>query len=370
MQFWHLVFRADSLTYTIGRALRECGHEVAVWVVDPEFGTRAQDGIQRRLAATAGVRLLGRDAAALPERIERLVIQVFPRPFDALRDVPVLAPRAERITLVTAGDRSRRWAEALRLQRAELGCLGRDWRRVDRVLYKDGAYRADRYTLRRPRAAVGFDTHSQFLHEPRLFDLMHAQDWEPETRRPLLANFIGSRDPTQRGAILDTVRDLFVQPSGEPRRPRPGKSMFWHEYPDANPVGLGAEAFVDALGRSDFTLCPRGWSLVTHRPVEALLRGSIPVLAREETDLYGFDLADGVNCIAVPRGQWPEAIARLTTLSEAAITRMRGNIRSMCRGALEYPAMSARISARVGASAPVAAPDKAGGLSRPGIPAT
>lgn len=370
MQVWHLVFRADSLTYTICRALRACGHEVAVWVVDPEFGMRAQDGIQQRLAATTGVRLVGRDTAALPERIERLVIQVFPRPFDALRDVPLLAPRSEHITLITAGDRSRRWTEAVRLQRAELGGLGDHWRRVDRVLYKDGAYRADRYALRRPRAVVGFDTHSQFLHEPRLFDLIHAQDWEPGAIRPVLANFIGSCDPAQRGAILDTVRDFFVQALGEPRQPRPGKSMFWHEYPDANPVGLGTEPFVAELGRSDFTLCPRGWSLVTHRPVEALLRGSIPVLAREETDLYGFDLSDGVNCIAVPRGRWPEAIARLATFSEEEIARMRINIQAMCRGALEYSAMSARISARVGAGVPAAVPGTSGSLPRPEIPAT
>ena len=188
MNLWHLVFRTDSLTYTICRALRETGHQVDVWIVDPEYRRRPEDGIQKRLAATAGIRLIGRDQAELPAVIDRLVIQTFPRPLDAVRDVPLLAARARAITLVSAGDRSRRWAEALRVQRAEARSLGRYWHRVDRVLYKDGVHRADLYTLRRRRDVVGFDAHSQFLHDPALFDLIHAQNWDPDAPRLLLAN--------------------------------------------------------------------------------------------------------------------------------------------------------------------------------------
>ena len=65
--------------------------------------------------------------------------------------------------------------------------------------------------------------------------------------------------------------------------------MFWHEYSDASPIGLDPAEFVRRLTDSDFTLCPRGYSRVTHRPVEALLRGSVPVIAADEIDLYGID---------------------------------------------------------------------------------
>jgi hypothetical protein len=348
MNLWHLVFRTDSLTYTICRALRECGYEVAVWVVDPEFGVRPEDGIQRRLAATAGVRLVGRNVDELPAMIDRLLIQSFPRPFETVRDVPLLAQRAKSITLISAGDRSRRLSEALKLQRLEMRSLGRLWQRVDRVLYKDGPHRADLFALRRRRSVVGFDAHSQFLHDSTLFDLIHAEDWTPGTLRPLLANFLGSRDPASRGAVLDSVRHLFVAPSGEPRVPRPGKAMSWHEYPDANPVGLPTKQFIDTLTRSDFTLCPRGYSLVTHRPIEALLRGSIPVLASDEADLYGFGLIDGVNCITVRAGRWAEAVERISELSDGKIVRLRENVRDLRTTVLDYRLLAARICDRLG----------------------
>src|SRR6266404_2570747 len=36
MTIWHLVFRVDSLTYTIAKALSHGGHDVCIWLVEPK----------------------------------------------------------------------------------------------------------------------------------------------------------------------------------------------------------------------------------------------------------------------------------------------------------------------------------------------
>lgn len=347
MTLWHLVFRTESLTYTICRALRECGHEVSVWVVDPEYGTRAETSIQKRLAATEGVRIVGRDIKQLPPIIDRLVVQTFPRPTEVVSDIPVLAPRARAITLISAGDRNRAWRDALELQWLETRSFGALARRIDRVLYKDGFHRGDLFGLFRRRHVVGFDAHSQFLHSSEFSDAIHAQDWDAHAHRPYLANFLGSQDPGSRKTILDSIRDLFLTPSGEAQSPQPGKTMFWHEYSDAEPAAQPPSKFIEILTRSDFTLCPRGYSRVTHRPIEALLRGSIPVLAEDESDLYGIALKDAYNCIAVRHGNWPQSIERLVRFPEGAIATMRENILSM-HGALQYRQLAHGICARLG----------------------
>jgi hypothetical protein len=125
--------------------------------------------------------------------------------------------------------------------------------------------------------------------------------------------------------------------------------MYWHEYSDAAPNGLAPEEFVKLLTQSDFTLCPRGYSVVTHRPIEALLRGSIPVLASDELDLYGIDLEDGMNCIGVRDGRWSEAVQRILAADENSMVAMRTRIHAMFRAKLAYDAIAERIRSRVGA---------------------
>jgi hypothetical protein len=119
MNIWHIVFRTDSLTYTVAKALSVGGHDVSVWVVDPEQGRAPADGIQRRLRDTPRVRIIPADETALPAAIDRLIIQVFPRPTESIRHIDPLARRARRITLISSGDRSRTWRGAMQLQWTE-----------------------------------------------------------------------------------------------------------------------------------------------------------------------------------------------------------------------------------------------------------
>src|SRR5437667_1795893 len=198
MNVWHLVFRTDSLTYTIAKAMSFGGHDVFVWVVDVEQDHNLAVGIQKRLRDTPRVRIVARDETRLPSAIDRLILQVFPRPMESIQRIGPLARRARKIALITAGDRSRSWRSAVKLQWLEARKLAAYAGKIDRVLYKDGFYPRDLLGFFKPRRAVGFDVHSQFLHDEELCHAIHARDWHPDARRPILANFLGCRDPDTR----------------------------------------------------------------------------------------------------------------------------------------------------------------------------
>jgi len=369
MNVWYLVYVADSLTFTIANALAQGGHEISICAVGAQRERRTPDAIQKRLLETPRVSFLELRDDTLPNEIERLIVQVFPRPTESLLDVDRIASRAQRISLITAGDRSRSWRTAIDLQWREVKRLARYAGRIDRVLYKDGFYPRDLHGWLKARDTVGFDVHSQFLHESGLFEAMHARDWDPESRRQFRINFLGSQDPAVRKQVLDLVRPLF-QPNGPSTIARvTGKTMYWHEYSDAAPTGVAPQDFVRLLTESDFALCPRGYSLVTHRPVEALLRGCIPVIAVDELDLYGIPLIDGENCIGVPDGRWDDTVRRLAEVEDKDIVRMRRNAHEMFDRYLAYDALARRLRNRVG----VIDRDTSAGSARPprehGVPA-
>ena len=348
MNIWHLAFRVDSLTYTVAKALSQGGHNVSVWLAEPKQDYGLSEGIYKALRETPRVGFIGRDETRLPTTIERLIVQTHPRPQESTRDAPLLAKRARAITLISAGDRGRPLRTAVELQWLEARRLWPQLGKVDRVLYKDGFHSRDLLGWFKPRSNLGFDVHSQFLHSDELFRMMHAQDWDPAERRPIRVNFLGCRDPDIRARLLDTVRPSFQSSPQGVSSAAFDKSTFWHEYTNASPVGLDPREFVDILSRSDFTLCPRGYSLVTHRPIEALLRGSIPVLAADEIDLYAVGLEDRVNCIGVHDGRWAETVKELGSVAEPELVRMRGGIRAMFDEYLSYDAMAARIRVRLG----------------------
>ncbi len=324
MTIWHLVFRVDSLTYTIAKALSHGGHDVCIWLVEPKQDYGLSEGIYTALRETPRVGFIGRDEARLPPVIERLIVQAHPRPLESTRDAPLLAKRARKITLISAGDRNRSRRSAMKLQWLEARRLWRQLGKVDRILYKDGFHSRDLLGMIKRRSNIGFDVHSQFLHNDELFRMMHGHDWDPAARRPILVNFLGCRDPDIRARILDTMRPFFQSGKRDLFRMVSDKPTFWHEYTNAS------------------------YSLVTHRPIEALLRGSIPVLASTELDLYGVELKDHENCIGVPDGQWAESIRRLARIEERDLIRMRNNARAMFDDYLSYDAVARRLRSRVG----------------------
>ena len=368
MNVWHVAFRVDSLTYTVAKALSHGGHDVSVWVVATDQDYGLSEGIYRAVRETPRVRVVDGGEARLPSAIDRLIVQSHPRPDESTRDAARLAGRARKITLISAGDRNRSRRDAAKLQWLEARRLWRHLARTDRILYKDGFHPRDLYAPFKARGNLGFDVHSQFLHSEELFHMIHAQDWDPAAKRPILVNFLGCRDPDVRARLLDGIRPLLLGKEGT----APGelrKPAFWHEYTNASPVGLDPREFLSILTSSDFTLCPRGYSLVTHRPLEAMLRGSIPVLAEHELDLYGIELVDGENCVAVADERWAETIRALAGIDERQLARMRARVHEMFDDELCYDAVARRLRSGLGiddstaGSAQLASPPGAAALS-------
>jgi hypothetical protein len=340
-----LALWSDSLTYTVARALAFSGHRVQIWIADVERDRQSDWSLSRRIAAIPGVSVIADHAADPPEGIDQLIVQGHPLLLGYRHVLDQLAARAHRITAISYGDRSKGHRQAIKIQWKELRWYGRWFGKVKRVVYKDGYYPADLFSLFKSRRVVGFDAHSKFLQDEALFQAIHAPDWECESLRSIRANFLGSRDPDIRSRILHSAEPFFTAPPPSGTVP---KQMLWHAYTDAQPAALGPQEFLDALTESDFTLAPPGYSLVTHRPIEALLRGSIPVLNADELDLYDLGLVDGVNCIAVPQGGWAAAMERITGMDESEVVAMRRNVKAMLADRVAYPALSRDMSRRLG----------------------
>jgi hypothetical protein len=283
----------------------------------------------------------------LSDGFDVLIVQGHPALLTRRAVLDRLAPLAREITAISSGDRSKTARQALALQWREWRWYGRWFGKVRRIAYKDGFHPVDALGLLRPRRVVGFDAHSKFLQDAGLFRAIHARDWEPGVVRPVRANFIGSRDPASRSRILDSVENRFVCAG-------PGPRMVWHAYTDAQPAALSGAQFLQALTDSDFTLSPPGYSLVTHRPVEALLRGSIPILNQDELDLYALDLVDGVNCIAVPPGGWAAAIDRIQRMEQPEIVAMRRHVQALVPKRVDYGPLARDMGARLGVTSSAA----------------
>ncbi|HIE55978.1 MAG TPA: hypothetical protein EYP90_12515, partial [Chromatiaceae bacterium] len=325
MSIFILAYRIDSLTYTIAKAVSFGGWEVCIQAITQEHTCDLDRRLVTMLDETPHVTVNDPVAPRFPGKDDLLIIQGHPRIFEHRGEFLEFSKNAGSLVMISTGDRKIPYRKALSFQWRELRWYGARLFRVKRVLFKDGFYPRDLFGLIRPRSVIGFDVHSKFLHDPGAFQRIHARDWKPDRKRPLLINFLGSRDPQRRERIVDSIEPLLENPRIQKLLDRMGKQFFWHLYSDEAPRVLSESEYLKVLTESDFTLSPPGFSLVTHRPLEALLRGSIPVLHASELDLYDVGFADGINCIAVPSEGWPAAVERILSLPEEDIWQMRRN---------------------------------------------
>lgn len=173
-----------------------------------------------------------------------------------------------------------------------------------------------------------------YLH-PQLFsDQSLAQvfaDFSVEDTRPYAIGFMGNRNPKERSIILAECRRAIEQAKAAP---------FWIEYGDTeHGSALTPEQFISTLGQMDFCLCPTGWSRWTHRVVESLCRGAVPIL--EDAHLYGLGLQDSVNCIMVKDGDWYRSVKAALSLSLEDRQNLRLNVMNL-RDKMLMPTEAAR----------------------------
>ena len=197
---------------------------------------------------------------------------------------------------------------------------------------------------RQRRIRYARTVHPQFLSLPALRAAMFGPV-DPAPRRFRIA-FMGNRQPPERAVRLEAMRraltsDPRVRIVGQYPSARGGDlEAMWLEYGIAGTVGgLDPVTYTRALSDSDFCLSPPGWSRWAHRTVEALVRGTIPVI--EDASLYALDLRDGENCILVAGQDWAAAVRRCAAMSAGQIAGMRRRVLLLREGRL-FPEIAGR----------------------------
>jgi hypothetical protein len=122
-------------------------------------------------------------------------------------------------------------------------------------------------------------------------------------------------------------------------------SCLWHDYGKDAVHPLSRIEYAASLAASDFTLCPPGYAWWTTRPIESLLRGSIPIIDERSLAFHGSWLRHMENCIAVKHGRWTDAVGDALAMSDAELVRMRTNILATREGRL-LPRLAAGALAR------------------------
>jgi hypothetical protein len=141
---------------------------------------------------------------------------------------------------------------------------------------------------------------------------------DPDAGRRWRLGFLGNyHSPPGRMMRLTQCKDALVDAE---------HGVNWHEYgPESALRGLNPMDYMQALSEIDFCISPPGWLSWTHRTIEALVSGSIPIV--EDPQHYQFlELRDGENCIVAKSNEWGVAVRRALSMSEEDIRRIRRKV--------------------------------------------
>jgi hypothetical protein len=164
-------------------------------------------------------------------------------------------------------------------------------------------------------------------------ELSHAFSEVTSTeQRHFRMGFLGNSQPPRRAEQLAQCRRAMHEAGITVAGPElessdSKKQAVWVEYGGSGwsgPHGVHPTAYLRILTDMDFCISPPGWGWYTHRTVEAIVRGSVPILA--EPDVYNLDLRDGENCIVVNNGDWLAATRRALAVPQSEVVRLRSSV--------------------------------------------
>jgi hypothetical protein len=196
--------------------------------------------------------------------------------------------------------------------------------------------------------------HPQFYTVPEYETAMFAPRTDRYAPRRFVLSFVGSRTPRERELVLRRIQahlskidSLEVHIDDSISCANGHREVLWIEYDvSEGSHGLSPVSYVKVLDDSEFCICPRGWGGWTHRVIEALLRGSIPILDDEK--LYNLGLKHGVNCLVPERNNWAEAINVALNLSVSEVAAMRTRIAELVAARIAPEAAATRLFQRLG----------------------
>lgn len=290
---------------------------------------------------------IGHDAPRYPERLRHWI------------------SKAHCVVGWNTNDQEQKWCQSLRAELASTARFARFLPSTHRLIVSSG-----RTALRPPMLLSlarrqGYFVHPKFLHEPALRAEMFADDWSAETPRPVRLFFSGNPEPDSRRRLVEELKEFLLtvpairfldhyeqiqMPSAlnasdrlvlwmvraEPHDP------LWYMRSDVVPPALWPRV----LQMSDFALCPPAHERKTHRVVESLLQGVIPILDCPEE--YDIGLRDGVNCLAVRYGQWKKAFQRALEMRAEEVIQLRRAVRGLALAELHPHGAARRWLQRLG----------------------
>jgi hypothetical protein len=202
---------------------------------------------------------------------------------------------------------------------------------------------------------TGIHAHPRYFHDESIAHALN-EPWDPRQVRPYKINFLGTRAPRIREQILKQTEAWFTARPNckicsdfEPNATSDELKVFWRTPTREQRVPRPQTEYLQVLTSSDFTFCVPGFTVWTCRPPEAVLRGSIPILAQEEvTDFYDCEFIDMHNCIIVHENDWIEALERAFSLSTDQLIEIRIRIWELRCRYFELSAWAARLRNKLG----------------------
>jgi hypothetical protein len=169
--------------------------------------------------------------------------------------------------------------------------------------------------------------------------------------------FVGNRNPIERRQVLQNVRQkldeianpiYFERYADHPQILSNRTNVLWIEYGDeGSQRGLEPPDYLSTLHQTDFCICPLGWGgNWTHRVIEAIICGAIPIL--EDAERYNIGLVHLDNCIAVKNNDWQTAIEQAYRLDAEKIIAMRLRLKQLKEQYLLPQKASCRLRESVG----------------------
>ena len=194
------------------------------------------------------------------------------------------------------------------------------------------------YSFIRKQAFFSPSVHPQFIFDESYKQLIYNTYTLSEIQRNYKFTFLGNRQPLEREAVLRRVKAslyratspiIFDEYRQNVQIETKNTNVLWIEYGEKGlKRGLKPTEYVKALNETDFCICPLGWGgNWTHRVIEALVCGAIPIL--EDAERYNIGLTDMETCIAVKNDNWEEAIERASQLELQEVFAMRSKIKTI-----------------------------------------
>jgi len=198
--------------------------------------------------------------------------------------------------------------------------------------------------FRKNALSVGPNIH--YLFEPEAGQNLY-QPFDVESPRPLKLFGSGAKNSSNwRSELVEHLESAIRKTS----------YTVLDELPSADQIAdvvwtLGQRRpslpdYVKLLTNSNFTLCIPGTSW-THRPFEALARGSIPILDSLLCQMHDFPWRDGENCILISdqlsRRDWESGVFRALGMPKDKILAMRRNISKELPSYVNLPSFCARL---------------------------